>query len=87
MDRGGEEAGLARSAVRAMVVITMSAAEVIEMIKKLPPKERAEVDSFLAETRASIQETSDRFATDADFDRAAKQVFADNHELLRRLAQ
>jgi hypothetical protein len=65
----------------------MSAAEVIELIKKLPPQERAEVDNFLAETRASTQESGTRFATDADFDRVAKQVFADNHELLRRLAQ
>ena len=65
----------------------MSAAEVIEMIKKLPPEERAEVDNFLAETRVSLQENGNSFATDADFDRAAKSVFADNHELLRRLAQ
>ncbi len=65
----------------------MSAAEIIEMIKKLPPEERAEVDHFLAETRVSMQENGNRFATDADFERAAKLVFADNHELLRRLAQ
>jgi hypothetical protein len=65
----------------------MSAAEVIEMIKKLPPEERAEVDSFLAETRVSMQKNGDNLAADGDFDRAAKQVFADNHELLRRLAQ
>ncbi len=65
----------------------MSAAEIIEMIKKLPPEQRAEVDNFLTGTRVCSPKNGDGFASDVDFDRAAKQVFADNHELLRRLAQ
>lgn len=65
----------------------MSAAEVIELIKKLPPEEQAEVNDYLAKTRISREQIGNRFASDEDFDRAAKQVFADNHDLLRRLAQ
>lgn len=63
----------------------MSAAEVIEMIQKLPPNERAEVVAFLRNGAGKTNEV--KFASDEDFDRAAKTVLADNHELLRRLAQ
>ena len=65
----------------------MSAAEIIELIKKLPPLERAEMSSFLQKVDADTQPHGIQFASDADFDRAAKLVFAENHELLRRLAQ
>jgi len=65
----------------------MSAAEIIELIKKLPPEERAEVNDYLNKSHVAQPESGSQFATDADFDRVAKQVFADNHDLLRRLAQ
>jgi hypothetical protein len=63
----------------------MSAAEVIELIKQLPPQEKAAVNAFLQNGTGSASETE--LARDADFDRSAKKIFADNHELLRRLAQ
>jgi hypothetical protein len=65
----------------------MSAAEIIELIKKLPPEERAEVNDYLNRSHVAQPDIGGQFATDADFDRAAKQVFADYHDLLRRLAQ
>jgi hypothetical protein len=63
----------------------MSAAEIIEMIKKLPPEEKAEVIAFARSGDAGP--AAIRYASDAEFDRAAKSVVAENHELLRRLAQ
>lgn len=87
MDRGGEEAGLARSAVRAMVRGTMSAAEVIEMIKKLPPEERAEVYSFTENAKQAEQPRTIRYMSNADADCISEQVFDQHKELFRRLAQ
>lgn len=63
----------------------MSAAEVIEMIKKLPPREQAEVLAFVREGK--LEQPLTRNAADSDFERAAKRVLTDNHDLLRRLAQ
>lgn len=64
----------------------MSAADIIELIKKLPPNEQAEVAVFV---RSTTFETAPqpKVATDADFERAAQRVFKENEELLRRLAQ
>jgi hypothetical protein len=63
----------------------MSAAEVIELIKKLPPQERAEVVAFVK--NESLETSGVKVAPDADFERAAKRVMTENRELLRRLAQ
>jgi hypothetical protein len=63
----------------------MSAAEIIEMIEKLPPEERAEVLAFIK--AGKLDQPSTKVVSDADFERAAKRVFADNKDLLRRLAQ
>ncbi len=63
----------------------MSAAEIIELIKKLPPEEKAEVLAFAK--NGDSETTAIKYASDEEFDRAAKRVFAENHELLRRLAQ
>ena len=65
----------------------MSAAEIIELIKKLPPEERAEVIAYARNGPAEQDERTIRYATDEEFDRARKKVFTENHELLRRLAQ
>jgi hypothetical protein len=48
----------------------MSATEVIELIKKLPPDEQAEVEAFLRNGDGKAKEI--KFASDEDFDRAAK---------------
>ena len=65
----------------------MSAAEIIELIKKLPPEERAEVIAYARNGTFEQGERTIRHATDEEFDRAKKKVFTENRELLRRLAQ
>ena len=69
----------------------MSAAEIIELIKKLSPEERAEVLAFAkngeAETKTPPAERKIRYISNEEFEKIAPKIFADNHELLRRLAQ
>lgn len=64
----------------------MSAAEIIELIKKLPPEEQAEVIAF-ARNAAPEADTPPRTIPDERFRRAADEVFDKHRELLRRLAQ
>ncbi len=60
----------------------MSAAEVIEQIKKLPPEERRKVCSFV------VTEFADnRTVPDDEFKAIAAKVFDRNEELFRKLAQ
>lgn len=59
----------------------MSAAEVIEEIKKLSPEEREAVAAFVRDFERQIGGVSE------EFKRAADQVFATNAELFRKLAQ
>jgi len=64
----------------------MSAAEVIELIKKLPPEEQAKVFAFGDEAR----EQGGDVVRQANRDKArevARQVFDRNPELFRKLAQ
>jgi hypothetical protein len=67
----------------------MSAAEIIELIKKLPPEERAEVmawaKSEAAESR--VEEPKVNYLPQAEAERRAEKIFRENHELFRRLAQ
>ena len=65
----------------------MSAAEVIELIKKLPPEELAEVRNFIRTSPVCAAEKEVRFASDAQFEAVTDRVFKENSELLRRLAQ
>jgi hypothetical protein len=65
----------------------MSAAEIIAMIEKLPPHEKAEVIAYARNGTSEQGERMIRYATDEEFDRAKKKVFTENRELLRRLAQ
>lgn len=51
----------------------MSAAEISELIKKLPPEERAEVNDSLNRSHVAQPDIGGQFATDADFDRAANR--------------
>lgn len=67
----------------------MSAAEIIELIKKLPPEERAEVMSF-ARNEPAIALTLEkkiRYVSDEKFDEVMPRVFEKHADLLRRLAQ
>jgi hypothetical protein len=61
----------------------MSAAEVIELIKKLPPKEKAEVYAFVRKA----DEQGIRTISDEKFGEVAPKVFSKHRDLLRRLAQ
>lgn len=63
----------------------MSAAEVIEMIKKLPPQEREQVRAFVNE--GDVAAGAVKYIKKEEFERIAPKIFADNRELLRRLAQ
>jgi|tagenome__1003787_1003787.scaffolds.fasta_scaffold16151495_1 hypothetical protein len=64
--------------------MVVSAVEVIEQIKALPRSEQAKVIDFMAELQKlhpNIQ-----YASDAEFKKAADEVFKKHDELLRRLA-
>lgn len=74
----------------------MTAAEIIELIKKLPPEEKAEVIAFLQEKQAGVAEPTGiydaaerpvRYIAKDEFEKIAPKIFEDNRELLRRLAQ
>jgi hypothetical protein len=65
----------------------MSAAEIIEMIKKLPPGEQAEVIAFARNATVSTERKDIRYISDEKFAQVAPQVFEKHRELLRRLAQ
>jgi hypothetical protein len=59
----------------------MSATEVIEEIKQLPPEERRKVAAYIHELETAGGEVSE------EFKRIADEVFRKNDELFRKLAQ
>lgn len=64
----------------------MSAAEIIEMIKMLPPEERAKLrEYFSKEPGPSAREI--RYVPAAEAERIAESVFTKHSELFRRLAE
>lgn len=65
----------------------MSAAEIIELIEKLPPPEQDEVFALLEQRRRQNDRPALRFVPADEADRAADQVFQDHAELFRKLAQ
>jgi hypothetical protein len=65
----------------------MSAAEIIELIKKLPPEERAEVFAFAEEAKAQTPQRPVRYIPLDEAKRVADKIFTENEELFRRLAQ
>ena len=66
----------------------MSAAEIIEMIKKLPPEEKAEVMAFARSAESSTAGTTKiRHISKEKFEEIVPKVFAKHQELLRRLSQ
>jgi len=66
----------------------MSAAEIIEAIKKLPREERQKVAAFVhaAEAAGSIAQPSGEDVSE-EFKRIADEVFTTNAGLFRKLAQ
>ena len=62
----------------------MSASEVIEMIKKLPPDDRRQVEEFFRDHQAAPET---EFIPRADLEKSAKEIFARHDTLFRKLAQ
>jgi hypothetical protein len=67
----------------------MNAAEIIELIKKLPPEERAVVEAYLRgeKTEMRVEEGGVSYLPQDEAERRARRIFAENRELFRRLAQ
>ncbi|WP_414664075.1 hypothetical protein [Horticoccus sp. 23ND18S-11] len=65
----------------------MSAAEIVEMIERLPPIERAEVFALLEKKKAENARREIRHLPAAEAQRIAEQVFKDHSDLFRKLAQ
>jgi hypothetical protein len=63
----------------------MSAAEIIEQIRKLPAAEQEQVRAFLESQRKV--ETPAAYVNDEEFDKSAEKVLREHADLLRRLAQ
>jgi hypothetical protein len=64
----------------------MSAAEVIEQIKCLPPDEKRAVKDFVQEMDTA-EECGPKYVADKDLDETVEQVFRDYEDLFRKLAQ
>lgn len=70
------------------VADAMSAAEIIEMIEKLPLAERAQVRVYLEKKLAVADEVRERrYSSDEKFDEISPKIFEQHHDLLRRLSQ
>jgi hypothetical protein len=65
----------------------MSAAEIIEMIEKLSPAEKAEVIAYARTLEFPPSEKTVRYLPQAEAERIAERVFKDHSELFRKLAQ
>jgi hypothetical protein len=68
----------------------MSAAEIIEQIKTLPPREQEAVFDFVRQADASRgepQRAEVRYVDDQSFEEAAARVFETHDELFKRLAK
>jgi hypothetical protein len=63
----------------------MSAVEVIEEFKKLPPDEQAKVTAFVQQQAAAQPKAN--YADSASFQEAKAWAFKEHDELLRKLSQ
>ena len=86
-DREGPVGGLARGAKRATVAGVMSATEIIELIEKLPPQDKAEVIAYVRKAGMAPAEQTIRYLPDDEAERIAERIFRDHSELFRKLAQ
>jgi hypothetical protein len=84
----GRERGLARGEKSATVAGVMSAAEIIEMIEKLPAAEQAQVRVYLEKKTVVAEEAREiRYISDEKFNEIMPKIFEQHHDLLRRLSQ
>ncbi|MBE0541260.1 MAG: hypothetical protein IH623_07740 [Verrucomicrobia bacterium] len=65
----------------------MSAVDVIEQIKKLPREEQAKVAEFVHEAEISGELQLPDRRVSSEFKRVADEVFTNNADLFRKLAQ
>lgn len=65
---------------------SVSAQEIIEQIKALPPKDKAEVLEFTRSLQDSGPDAV-RYVDKESLKKAAKKVFDEHEELFRKLAQ
>lgn len=84
-DRAGADVVLARGAGRTRVTLVMSATEVIELIKKLPPGELAEVREFVR--RQDKSDTEAQNTVDARGIDLGRAYIERHSELFRKLAE
>jgi hypothetical protein len=75
---------LRRAGLKGKVSLAMSAQEVIEQIKAMPPEDREEVANYVRELEA-ISPTPEQ--NEPDWDRIIEEVFDEHEELFRKLAQ
>ena len=70
------------------IIVKMSALEVIEQIKALPPAEKAQVVDFIRKMEAPPEQNLEaRYLDEEAFHGAKKKVLAKHAELLNRLAK
>jgi len=65
----------------------MSAAEIIEQIKQLPPEELRVVKQFVNADARGSSSVGVEYINREDLERSAKQIFSEHQELFRKLAQ
>ena len=67
----------------------MSAAEIIEQIKALPPEERREVVAFVQSTENGTANSGGtvRYVDDSQFESVVDRVFEKHAELFKKLAE
>ena len=67
----------------------MSAAEIIEQIKALPPVQQAEVAAFLRGMESSVvrEDSGVRYISKDEARALSQPIFEENAELFRKLAQ
>lgn len=65
----------------------MSVAEIIEMIEKLPPDQKAEVVTYARNVSLPKDQKTVRYISDEKFAEVAPQIFEKHKDLMRRLSQ
>ena len=65
----------------------MSAAEIIEQIKRLPPEEKQAVKEYLTSDANSADQSKDQTIDRRDLERTAREIFKEHEQLFRKLAQ
>ena len=65
----------------------MSAAEIIEQIKRLPPEEKQVVREYIRSEERGVAGEGVEYVDRKDLERTAKEIFKEHEQLFRKLAQ